>query len=256
MYMRLTQLKVRPEGIPHLGDLYLAQVIPRLREMPGCKCANLLQSRSHPETLISLTLWDSAESAEDYSKSEVFREIMHDVEPYLAEAADWKIRLSEDLELEYAPVPEEPVIESYNVAVHDGQGDSPLGACRMYTRIVSHSVQPEKLDEFKEIYREEILPALHKTDGCCYAYLMQDAKSDNELISVSIWDSQEAAERYEASGQYQAFLSRLKHTFSRLYQWKMALERDKDLQVKTSEDVSLAHYTVVAGKCFQEPPHR
>lgn len=251
MYMRLTQLKVKPEGIPHLGDAYLAQVVPRLRQMPGCKCANLLQSRSHPETVISLTLWESAEDAEAYENSEVFREIMHDVEPYLAEAADWKIRLSKDLELEYAPVPEEPVIESYNVAVHAGQEDSPFGACRMYTRIVSHSVQPDKVNEFKQIYREEILPALHNTDGCCYAYLMQGAKSEDELISITIWDSQEAAEQYESSGQYQACLARLKHTFSRLYQWKMALERDKNLQVRTSDDVSLAHYAVVAGKCFE-----
>ena len=68
---------------------------------------------------------------------------------------------------------------------------------------------------------------------------------------VTIWDSQEAAEQYESSGQYLACLTKLKHTFSRLYQWKMALERDKDLQVKTSDDVSLSHYTVVAGKCFE-----
>jgi heme-degrading monooxygenase HmoA len=251
MYMRLTQLKVKPEGIPNLGDAYRDHVIPRLQGIPGCRCANLLQNRSHPETVISLTLWDSAENAESYQRSKEFSEIMDDVEPYLAESTEWKIRLSEDLELEYAPVVEEPVVASYRIAARSNHGTSPFGTGKMYTRIVSHNVQPGRIDEFEQIYREEILPVLHNTDGCSYAYLMQGAKSKNEMISITIWDSQEAAEQYESSGQYQACLSKLRHTFSQLYQWKMALERDRDVQVKTSEDVSLAHYTVVAGKCFE-----
>jgi quinol monooxygenase YgiN len=251
MYMRLTQLKVRPDGIPNLGDAYLEHVIPRLQKIPGCRCANLMQNRSHPEVVISLTLWDSAENAESYEQSTEFREIMTGIEPYLAESAEWKIRLSENLELEYAPVVEEPSIASYRIEARSNHDTPPFGMGKMYTRIVSHNVQPDRVDEFKQIYREQILPALHNTEGCSYAYLMQSAKSENELISITIWDSQETAEQYESSGQYQAFLSKLKHTFSKLYQWKMALERDKDLQVKTSDDVSLAHYTVVAGKCFE-----
>lgn len=250
--MRLAQLKVKREGIPKLRDAYREHVIPTLQGIPGCRCANLMQNRSIPETVISLTLWDSLQSAESYEKSQEYREIMGNVQPYLAESAEWKIRLSEDLEIEYAPVIEEPVVASYRIAAHSNRTASAFGTDKMYTRIVSHNVQPERIDEFERIYREEILPVLHSTDGCYYAYLMQGAKSQNELISITIWNSQEAAEQYESSGQYQACLSKLRHTFSQLYQWKMALERDKDLQVKTSDDVSLAHYTVVAGKCFQD----
>jgi quinol monooxygenase YgiN len=251
MYMRFAQLKVKPAGITKLVDAYRKHVLPRLQIIPGCRCANLMQNRSHPETVISLTLWDSAESAESYEQSDEFRKILGGLEPYLAESAEWRIRLSESLELEYAPVVEEPVVSSYRIAAHSDRDTSPFGSGRMHMRIVSHNVQPDKIDEFKQIYQEEILPVLLDTDGCFFAYLIQDAKAENELISITIWDSRLAAEQYESSGQYQAFLSKLKHTLSRFYQWKMALERNSDLHVKTSADVSLTHYTVVAGKCFQ-----
>ena len=122
---------------------------------------------------------------------------------------------------------------------------------RLYVRIVSLAIQEGKEEEFKRIYSEEIIPALLSTKGCKYAYLTQSVQDKDGFISVTIWDSKYDADIYESSGKFDSLVEKVSHTFSQFYRWKMALEKDYDANIKTSEDMKVEKYNLVTGKGFK-----
>ena len=46
-------------------------------------------------------------------------------------------------------------------------------------------------------------------------------------------------------------VDKVKHTFTQLSQWQMSLEKEPGKQAKTSDDMLVSHYTMVAGKQFK-----
>jgi heme-degrading monooxygenase HmoA len=254
MFMRLLQSKVKPEAVGKLGEFYETKVIPELQKIKGCMFAGMIQDRSQPGTGFSMTLWQTKEDAEAYEKSGIFKYFMKVLEPYLSESSEWKIQLSRDMELTYAPARKEPIIKSYTAKAqkHMKTAVQPE-ITRMCTRIVSPKIQKGKIKEFIEIYKREIIPALQATDGCLHAYLMENLqeKEQEEVISVTIWESREKAEQYEKSGQFDRLVEKVKHTFTQLSQWQMSLEKEQGKQAKTSDDLLVSHYTMVAGKQFK-----
>ncbi|MCI0693545.1 antibiotic biosynthesis monooxygenase [candidate division KSB1 bacterium] len=251
MYMRLFQIKIKPEKLPELRQFYETKVIPALQNLPGCRHASLIHGVHHEDECISLTLWDSRGNAEAYAQSGLFRLLFQAGQPFLADSSEWKIQLSDDLKLEYVPVPEEPVVKSYGVdAATDTKALPEAQSAFMYLRIVSVQIKPGKLEEFRRLYAEEIIPALRGVPGCRYAFLTESLEAQNEVISVTIWDTRQEAENYEQSGLFDQLTQKVKHTFSELYQWKMALEQAHRGQAATSEDLTVKHYSVVTGKSF------
>lgn len=250
MFMRLVQLNVEIQYISEFRTAYQEEVIEILQKTPGCRFVGLIESGSEKSEFISLTLWDTQDQAESYELGGVYTELLGKVKPYLQNSSEWKIQLSENLELEYKPVTEEPVIKKYSV---QAQTDKIAGNnidSHLYVRIVSLSIQNGKEDEFKKIYSDEIIPALLSTQGCRYAYLTQSIQDSSAFISVTIWDSKIDADLYESSGRFKELVNRVSHTFSQFYRWKMALERDYDANIKTSEDMKVENYNLVTGKNF------
>lgn len=252
MYMRVFQARVKPERLSELRRMYEEKVIPALQNVTGCLFASLMQSEAQPDECISLTLWDEQSHAEAYASSELFQSLLQEARPYFADSVEWKIQLSKELTLEYEPVPEEPTVKSYSVTMPSSETIIAQEQHQsMFVRIVSPKIRPGMMEEFKRIYAEEILPALREVKGCRYAYLTEGTKDKNEVISVTIWDSQQDAENYETGGMFDRLKEKVKHTFSELYQWKMKLEKDIGKQVVTSEDMTVKHYHVVTGKGFR-----
>ena len=252
MYMRIVQHKVNPDKVEDFHKYYEARIVPAMQNLPGCFCATLIKSDLHPDEYLSMTLWDNRKDAEAYEKSGLFEEFITELRPFLSDSSEWKIQLSEDFTLEYQPVEEDPVVVSYPV-VEQLKADLSAGEATglMHMRVVSLKVKPGKLDEFKKLYRDEILSALESVKGCRYAYLTESLQEANQLFSVTIWDSKADAENYEKSGLFDLLTERVKHTLSELYQWKMALERDSGKRLVTSDDLKVDHYSVVTGKNFQ-----
>ena len=250
MFMRLVQVKVKPESSDTLAELYGQRIVPELQKTSGCIHASLIRSSSNPDESISLTLWETAHDADVYEQSGTFQLLIAEAQPYFSDSSEWKIQLSKDLTLEYTPVSEEPVVRSY--AETTPSTDRPLltGEGRLYIRILSVKLQPGKTEEFAKIYHSEILPVLRGVHGCRYAFLTEGVEERNEVISLTIWDSKEAADIYDASGLFRKLTKKVQHTFSELYQWKMAAERRSSVQVTTTEDLSVKGYHVVSGKTF------
>jgi heme-degrading monooxygenase HmoA len=250
MFMRLVQLNVEGQMIDNFRETYNKDIISRLQKMPGCRFAGLIKSGSEESEFISLTLWDTQEQAESYEKGGVYEELVGKLRPFLRNSSEWKVQLSENLELEYKPVAEEPVIKKYSVQTQTDLSTKGNIDSRLYVRIVSLSIQDGKEDEFRQIYNNEIIPALLSTKGCRYAYLTQSVQDTNGFISVTIWDSKSDAELYESSGKFNELVDKVAHTFSQFYRWKMALENDYNANIKTSEDMKVERYNLVTGKNF------
>ena len=163
----------------------------------------------------------------------------------------FKIQLSENLTLECVPVPNEPTVKAYPVAAGSAVPRSGSESGRaILLRIVSLKVLPGKLDEFNHLYKVNAVPALRKTTGCRYVYLLESDQRAGEVLSVTSWDSTQDAEAYEQSGLFEQLLESQKQTLSGLYQWKRSLGKEQAVRSATSEDVLVEHYDVLIEKNF------
>jgi quinol monooxygenase YgiN len=250
--MRFVQAKINIDYLPVLREFYEQTVIPELQRMPGCLFSGAIQSAEHPEEMVSMTFWETREQAELYSNSGMYQKFIEHVKPMLAESTEWKIQLSDDMELEYLPVAEEPLLQEYTVTAETHAREPLPGANpHVHVRIASLKLRKGKLAEFRNLYQKEFLPALQKTKGCRFAYLTENLQAGNEVISVTIWNSKEDADKYERSGLFEELIEKVKHTFSELFQWKMALEKDVQGRINTSGDLKIAHYNMVMGRRFR-----
>ena len=251
MFMRFLQVKIKTDYIVQFRNFYENTVLTELQKISGCLFAGLIKSGPEENEFASLTFWETQEQAENYENSDVFQNLIELAKPFLSESAEWKIQLSDKMELEYAPVTEEPVIKKYSVA-DTGDDSEKINTKnpQMYIRIVSMKIQDGKLNEFKELYHNKIIPALKSTQGCRHVFLTQSVQEKDEFISITIWDSKKDADAYEASGKFAELVSKLEETFSQFYLWKMYLEKDYSAKVKTSEDIKVDKYSLVTGKSF------
>jgi heme-degrading monooxygenase HmoA len=247
MFMRLVQAKYDPAALMIIRQVYDHKIIPQLQEMKGCLFACLIKSEMDADEGMSLTLWDTEENAENYVNSGMFQILIEEIKPYLQFSNEWKVQLSKDMKIEYKPVAEEPVVTSYRTIA---QLDEKMPMELMYLRLLSLKIQAGKMDEFVNIYQQEILPMLKNVPGCRYAYLTTSNERKYEAISITIWNSREDVEHYENRGPFRTFLERTRHTFSELYQWKIALENDQTGHIITSDDPSTKYYSMVTGKSF------
>ena len=248
MFMRLLQLKINANFVHIFKDFYEETVMPQLQKMPGCKFAELIQNWPHEDECLSMTFWENREAAENYQQSGTYSELLQKSGPYLAKSTEWKLQLSDSLELEYKPVSEEPVLKEFHVAEDSEKAlrDNP----GLHVRIVSIFIQENKADEFKHIYRNEVVPALLKTAGCKYAFLTENTHQTNEFISITGWDSKKAVDAYEKHGAFAALVDKVKHTFSQAYQWKMAQIGDQSSHTITTDDLSISYFRLLTGKHF------
>lgn len=250
MYMRFVQRTYKPDYLHDLQQTYDDFIIPKLKQTNGCLCACLVKNEVHQEA-ISITLWDSQENAEAYEKSGLFAELFAQLKPFLEDSSEWKIQLSEDFQLEYEPVSEEPVVKSFSSLAHiDVKLPIHKEEQKLYLRILSLIIQPGKMADLLTIYTDEILPVLKTTKGCRYAFFTESIENKNEALSVTIWNSQEDAVNYEQSGVFRELLEKVKHTLSTLYQWKMVLEKKSPKPIVTSDDLKIETYSVVTGRTF------
>jgi heme-degrading monooxygenase HmoA len=249
--MRFTYLKINPEYQELLPPFYNNIVIPELQKIKGCLFGGLVKSSESSADYVSVTIWNSREQAESYEKGESYQKLMDKVRPYLAESSEWKVHLSEDLELKYDAGVEEPVIREYRVTAQKLPEQEPTpGENPLYVRLVSVKLQKGKLSEFRNLYTKEVVPVLQKTKGCRYIYLTESMQEDDEIISITVWDSKKDADDYEHSGQFDDLIHKVKHTFSHFYQWKMQLEKKEQSKLKTSDDMKVGYYGMVSGKRF------
>jgi heme-degrading monooxygenase HmoA len=249
MFMRTVHLRLDPNRLLELRQMYHAVIIAELSHTPGCLYAGLLQSDDNPENGISLTLWNSAADAESYEKTGAYRRLLDQSRPFLAESPEWTVHMSDDMQLEYSPVEDDPVISRYESSVGaDPSVFSTTGKGRLFLRILSLHVRGGMLEEFTSLYREEIIPGLRRVPGCRFAFLTRQKNDGHELISVTIWNSKSDAEQYEKDGEFIAMNERVGHTLENSTRWKTEAQRVE--RVVGSDDMTVSGYALVVGQVF------
>ena len=251
MFMRFLQIKIKRDVTAEFERFYEEIVMPQMQKVPGCLFAGLIRHKPEENEFASLTFWKEQEDAENYEQSGIFQSLVDKARPLLSESNEWKIHLSDNMQLEYEPVAEEPVIKKYSVADAGYHPDKlNIKSSPIYIRIVSVKVQPGKAEEFKDLFNTEVIPVLKSTKGCRDIFLTQSIHQNDEFISVTIWDSEKDAELYENSGKFAQLAEMLKKTFSQFYLWKMSLEKNYSAKVKTSEDIKIEKYDLITGRSF------
>ncbi len=81
----------------------------------------------------------------------------------------------------------------------------------MWVRQTTIEVQPDKIEELKRIYREEVMPMAKARQGNLGMYLLEPADGKDEFISYTIWDTRENADAYASSGTYKALVDKVRH---------------------------------------------
>ena len=250
MFMRLVQLKVRPDSTSQMKSSYEKEIVPELEKVDGCRFASLAQSAAQPDEFISLTLWESPDAADRYVRDGTYARLLDKVTAYFATAAEWKVQLTADQMIEYLPGVEEPEVKAYNVSPIPQTSTPSEDPGTLFVRVLSLRLRPGKIDELKQIYQSRILPVLHITKGCRYAYLTESASDKDEVISMTVWNSKEDADEYDQDGTFSMLLRETSHLLSGLYQWKMALGREQGRKTVSSEDLSVKGFSVVTGRSF------
>lgn len=244
MFVRMMMFRIKPEYLSALRTLAVDAIIPNIERSNGCLFATVVWSASDETEFLILTIWDSPQSASHCLLEGYGVELRKTLHPLLADSSEWRLELSKTLKLEEVPVAEEPIIDSYSLDVtSDLEFDRE--AKPRYVRFVSATIKTGMYDELIRVYREEVMPAVLSVKGCRFAGLVRGIESVNQAISITIWDTREDAENYEMT-LYPALIEKTQHTFSDLYQWKLGLDRSLRERIRTSEDVTVESYSVIA----------
>jgi heme-degrading monooxygenase HmoA len=279
MYLRFIRLVVREGEESAFQKFYRERVIPTLSSVPGCIFAGLLtpwRSEEHR----SLTLWRSEQDAHAYEEGGVYQMLLRESMPYLSSRTVWRAKLAEpELDLDKLPtlgpeanrgaiaaletmaptssptaaVPAEREIppEGYVVAAEDVGEQLSRSPRSVFVRVVAIHVRPERRKEFDTIYGGRVLPALQEAPGCIGAFLAEGSRDANESLSITVWEREESAVRYEMSEEYGRVVQEIRPTLSPLSQWQLTLgEPDRELR----RGAGVATYHLVHGRKLSGTP--
>lgn len=252
MFIRFVTFKSTAEKVGELREFFNNDVYTVLQQTPGCLFAALVENTAEPSEFSALTLWETADAIKAFEESGRPAAFTEKARPlFLAESDSWQLQLSDDLTLEYKPVIEEPVASAHRVlAVMD---EAALVQCRadnMHLRLVRVRASEAGLEGFKRHYVETAIPALRQVQGCRNAFLVGNIEAQNQLISVTIWDSAQDAEAYDRGPLFQSMLTNTRDLMS-AHVWQTTLQTTLPSKVYTSDDVKIETYSGVTGQNFQ-----
>ena len=248
MFMRFVRLSVKPESLDEYVKFFEEVDSKALHKIDGCLFAGLIRADSNSSDCIALTLWKSAGHAQAYEESGQYARLLDDNRPFLIDSSEWRVQLSEDLTLQYAPVESEPQVDTFEVtASTDDDAPTEDELSHMFLRTTTLNVQAGKESAFVKLYTEKIIPALKQVDGFRHAFLVESTQDPSDMLSVTVWENRQKAEAYEASGRFGYLVDEVKPLLSSLFQWKFSLDSSKKDSVVTSDDLRVEGFEMLTG---------
>jgi heme-degrading monooxygenase HmoA len=83
----------------------------------------------------------------------------------------------------------------------------------MLARLTFLKAQNADVEEFKRMYREEIVPVIRNQKGNLGAWLLEPVNEQDEFISLTEWITAADAEAYDSSGTYKELVAKVKDKF-------------------------------------------
>ena len=216
MYLRFIHFDIEDSRLQEVRDFYQQRILAALREIEGCGSASLLQSTVRSSRCISLTIWHDDHAATDWTHGDLYRQILEDAAPLLTGANRWRGALSKSV------IPESAV-RAFTVEAGTDLETVEESSGAFFLRLTSFRVAPGQWDRLVDLYGREVTPTLLSVDGCTAAFLVESLEDPDRGLSVSIWDREEDAVRYEISGRFDALTRRLRDTLIPTHQWQGTL---------------------------------
>ncbi|MGA3173881.1 MAG: antibiotic biosynthesis monooxygenase family protein [Syntrophorhabdales bacterium] len=84
----------------------------------------------------------------------------------------------------------------------------------MYVRMTFFKVLQGKMEELRNHYVNEVIPAHANHKGIRFVHLFENMENPEEGISITAWDTKGDLEAYEKSGDYQKIVGRFEKLFA------------------------------------------
>jgi len=96
VYMRVVSVKVGHGKGEAFRRLYRSEIIPALKNVPGCRYAFLLKGTRGDNESLSVTIWDTKQDSDNYDKSGLFEELTARIAHTLSSTYQWKMTLEKE----------------------------------------------------------------------------------------------------------------------------------------------------------------
>jgi heme-degrading monooxygenase HmoA len=116
----------------------------------------------------------------------------------------------------------------------------------MYLRFVRMKIKDDKLWDTQRFYEERVLPQLEGIDGCLFASLLQGTIHNRDYVSMTVWQSPEAAAEYEKSGLFDRLLDEGDDLFQEAAEWATDLPGAGEAVVFTGIDPEVETWDVAS----------
>lgn len=97
-------------------------------------------------------------------------------------------------------------------------------------RIVEAAVRDRKGPALESVYKDNVIAALEKTDGCIFAGLLQSMDQPDNYVSLTLWESADKIKNYIKSGAYNDNLDQVKPYLETGSEWKIKLTKEDTLE--------------------------
>ena len=85
----------------------------------------------------------------------------------------------------------------------------------MFVRLTYLGFLPEKIDEAKKIYNDELVPVVKRQKGNIDCRMLEPVDMEDDYISMTVWDNKEDAAAYQASGIYKQLVEKVQALYSK-----------------------------------------
>lgn len=115
----------------------------------------------------------------------------------------------------------------------------------MYMRMVRARVKAGQHDALCSHYEKEIIPRLAGVPGCLHAGLLNNTRNPEEVISMTLWESQERSDAYAQSPLFASMLASIQPFLVASSESRLQLSEDFTLEmIPVEEKPVIENYSV------------
>ncbi len=248
MFLRMVSMGVQAEHTEMFAKAYDENVISALRVQPGCSFASLLQNVHDHKDCISLTIWETKAETDEYEKSGLFKKLVESLRTFYEASDEFELKLTDDLSIEYTPVQKDPTLKQFNDEDTQKEYIQKFNATPYAVKIITLTVQHDKIEEFEEIFSSKVIPKFKEQKGFIHIILL---RKNNEFNIISFWD--ETIDLDAAPGG-QALSTLTRSIFNLLpssVQWQVSHKASRS-SFATTEEISASVYRCLTGEWFSK----
>jgi heme-degrading monooxygenase HmoA len=248
MFLRMVSMGVQGNESELFAKAYDENVISALRLQPGCSFASLLQNVNDPKDCISVTIWESKRATEQYENSGVFKALVESLRSFYVESGEFELKLTDDLSIEYTPIQNDPSLKQFDDDDTEKQYIQKFNITPYAAKIITLTVQPEKVQEFQSIFAEQVVPKFKEQKGFIHIILL---RKESEFNIISFWD--ETIDLTDSSGDQS--LNTLTRTIFKMLpasvQWQVSHKASR-LSFASTDEITASVYRCLTGEWFSK----